>query len=314
MIALLLARALGADAVVERVAAIVDDEVIALSEVYELGGEFIDEECKAPFGRERCVQRIELEVLDALIKRALVRRELTRLKINVGAEELDQTIDSIVRDYGMADRNALRAEVERSGVRWETYRQQIQEQLQVQRFQQRVLAPRVSVLDEEVLDAYQRTARGERTPVVTLDALGVVLPPDADAMAAALEQVRALIGALNAGEQDWAEARELYDGAGLSAALSGQPYKRGALTPQIDAVVFEAPLGTFLEPIRVGNVAMVVRVNTREFVAGEVKPFDEVAPVIKNQLFQRKLEDAEEEWYQRARREAAVIVKLPGGS
>lgn len=304
--------ALGAD-VLDRVAAIVDDEIIVLSEIYELGGEFIAEECKTPFGREACVDRVELEVLDALIQRALMRRELRKLKLEVGTEEVDQAIDSIVRDYGLADRNALRDEVEKSGVRWDAYRQQVREQLQVQRFQQRVLAPRVTVLDAEVEDLYQRTARGERTPVVTLEALGVVLPPEADARAAALEQVLNLIDALNDGSQDLAEAQELYDGAGVAAALGARPYKKGQLTPQLDAVVFDAELGTFLKPVLVGNVAMIVRVVTRETVEGEVRPFDEVAATLKNQLFQGKLEDAEEEWYQRARREAAVIVKLGAG-
>lgn len=306
----LLGAAFAADAVLDRVAAVVDEQVIALSEVYELGADFIAEECKSPFGQAACVHQAELEVLDALIQRALVRRELEKLKVDVTSEEVDQTIDSIVRDYGMADRNALREEVEKSGVRWDAYRQQVREQLQVQRFQQRVLAPRVNVLDEEVEDVYQRTARGERTPMVVLDAIGVVLPPEGEAQAAALEQTVALVAALNAGTEDWLTARDLYDGAGVSAALGTKPYKKGQLTPQLDAVVFDAPLGTFLEPIRVGNVAMVVRVISREVIEGDLVPFDEVAPAIKNQLFEAKLEDAESEWYQRARREAAVAVKL----
>ena len=44
MIALLLALTAQAG-VVDKIAAIVDDEVIALSEVYELGGDFITENC-----------------------------------------------------------------------------------------------------------------------------------------------------------------------------------------------------------------------------------------------------------------------------
>ncbi|MEZ4323338.1 MAG: peptidylprolyl isomerase [Myxococcota bacterium] len=303
--------ALASNGVVDRVAAVVDDEIIALSEVYDLGAEFIDERCKTPFGRERCTHDAELEILDALIKRSLMRRELTRLKIDVVNEEVDQAIDSIVRDYGMADRNALREEVERSGLRWDAYRMQIKEQLQVQRFQQRILAPRVSVSDDEVADLYRRTARGERAPAVKLDAIGIVMPPEEAAQAPVIEQSAALVAALNAGEQDWAEAKELYDGAGVAAALGDHTYKKGQLTPQLDAVVFDAELNTFLEPIRVGNVLMIVRVTEREMLEGDVRPFEEVKPALQNQLFGQRVEEAEEEWYQRARREAAVQVLLP---
>jgi len=309
-----LSLAFATNGVVDRVAAVVDEDIIALSEVYELGAEFIGERCNKPFGKAQCEHEAELQILDALIKRSLMRRELDRLKLNVMSAEIDQAIDSIVRDYGMTDRAALRDEVEASGLRWDAYRQQLREQLQVQRFQQRILGPRVSVSDDEVEDMYKRTARSERTPTVTLDALGIVLPPDPEAQEPVIEQTVRLIASLNSGEQDLDEAKELYDGAGVAAALGGRAYKPGQLTPQLDAVVFEAELDTFLAPIRVGNILMVVRVNSRDMVDGDVKPFEEVAPALKNQLFAKKVEEAEEEWYQRSRREAAVEVLLAAPS
>ena len=304
----------GAEGVLDRVAAVVDDDVIALSEVYDLGGEFIDERCSQPFGRNRCVYEAELEILDALIKRALMRGELDRLRIDVASTEVDQAIDSIVRDYGMADRSALRKEVEASGLRWDAYRSQLREQLQVQRFQQRILAPRVSVSDDEVADLYKRTARGERTPVVTLDALGIVLPPDAEAQEPVVQQATALVDALNSGEQDFLQAVELYDGAGLFKALGGKAQKKGSLIPQLDSVVYDAELDTFLAPIQVGNVLMIVRVTSREVTDGEVRPFEEIAEQLRNQVFSQKVQEAEAEWYQRARRESAVDVLLPAPS
>ncbi len=307
-------RAHGAEGVVDRVAAVVDDDVIALSEVYELGGEFITERCSQPFGKTRCVYEAELEILDALIKRSLIRGELDRLRIDVASTEVDQAIDSIVRDYGMADRSALRKEVEASGLKWDAYRQQLREQLQVQRFQQRILAPRVSVSDDEVADLYKRTARGERTPVVTLDALGIVLPPDPEAQEPVIEQAALLVEALNAGEQDFDEAVELYDGANLAGAVGDKAHKKGSLVEGLDAVVYDAEVGKFLAPIRLGAVLAIVRVNTREIAEGDVKPFDEIEAQLRNQVFSLKVQEAEAEWYQRARRESAVDVKLPAPS
>jgi parvulin-like peptidyl-prolyl isomerase len=314
LVSFVVADAHAADNVVDRVAAVVDDDIIALSEVYDLGAEFIEERCKQPFARERCVYEAELEILDALIKRALMRGELDRLRIDVASTEIDQAIDSIVRDYGMADRAALRQEVESSGLRWDAYRQQLREQLQVQRFQQRILAPRVSVSDDEIADLYKRTARGERTPQVTLDALGIILPPDAEAQEPVIAQASLLVEALNSGEQDFEEAVELYDGANLAKAVGGKPQKKGALLPQIDAVVFDAELDTFLPPIQVGNMLVITRVTSRETIEGDVKPFEEIEAQLRNQVFSQKVQEAEAEWYQRARRESAVDVLLPAPS
>ena len=48
------------------IAAIVNDEVIAVSEVYELGGEFIVQRC--PGVDAACAHKAELEILDTLIQ------------------------------------------------------------------------------------------------------------------------------------------------------------------------------------------------------------------------------------------------------
>jgi hypothetical protein len=56
----------GAGAVtVDRVAAIVNDDVIAWSEIYEIGSEFIAPRATGPSGRRSA----ELEVLESLIMR-----------------------------------------------------------------------------------------------------------------------------------------------------------------------------------------------------------------------------------------------------
>lgn len=298
--------------IVDRVAGVVDGEVIALSEVYDLGGTYVNESCPAMDGT--CVVEAELEILDTLIKWALVRQELGRLDMGIGGTDVDQAIDSIIKDYDLEDRAALRAEVEKSGTRWEAYREQLRDQLEAQRFRQVVIAPRVTVSDDEVLDIYQRTARRERRLQVTFDALGIQIDTDAtdEQVAEMITAAADLVGSINGGELDWATAVKDYDAAGLSKIVSGRPYDRGELTPQVEEELFneEIPLNEVLAPIRVGNVLFVVKPLSREVGEGDILPLEEVEVQLRNQLFEGKLAEAEEEWYQRARRESAVEVKL----
>ncbi|MBT3220889.1 MAG: hypothetical protein HN348_17535, partial [Proteobacteria bacterium] len=152
----LISAAYGAN-IVDRVAAVVNDEVIALSEVYDLGKDFVSSRC--PTSAPACQTEAELEVLDEIIKRVLVRQELNRLGMRVTGTEIDQAIDQIVADNTLSDRDQLRREVERTGLSWEAYREQLLEQLQMQRFQQAIIGPRISVAEDEVRDLYQRTVR-----------------------------------------------------------------------------------------------------------------------------------------------------------
>ena len=289
-----------------------EDDVIALSEVYDIGQPYVEQAC--PGRAPACVRQVEMEVLDALIRRTLIRQELDDLGLQITAADVDDAIDRTVRDYQLEDRAALRAEVEASGKKWAHYRDELFEFLRTQTFQGRVLAPRIVINDDELNDAYKRSARREKKQVVALSALGIVVPegitPEDEKQM--IDQTVALVASLNAGAIPWDDAVRDYDGADLQAALGGQSYQEGQLVDAIDDVVFgpEVLPGQVLAPLRLGQVLAVIRVDERRAEEGDVLPFEDVKGELKNQLMMRKLQDAEEQWYQRARRESAIDVKL----
>lgn len=296
-------------AVVDRIAAVVNDQVIALSEVYELGGDYIYDRCH---GDSECAAEVELEVLDALIKRALIRRELARLKMQVTGEEIDQAIDRIVRDGGLPDRDTLRQQLELEGTRWDLFREEIAERLRIQRFQQQVIAGRVVIHDDEIRDLYQRTVRKGAALEASLSALGIVIPQGAEPELEQqiLSETGKLVGALNSGDLPWEEAVQQYDAAGLADIVGGRTYRQGQLTGPVDQVVFSADLGVVQPPIRVGNVLFIVRVDERGMGNSAVPKLDEVKEQLRNQIFQEKVLQAEEEWYQRTRRQSSVDILI----
>ncbi len=310
MIWLALLGPLASATVVDRVAAVVNDEVIALSEVHDLGGDFIAQRCPGE-GDPQCVVPAELEVLDALLRRAMIRQELDRLDLQVTAADVDQAIDRTVRQYQLEDRQQLREEVEASGKRWDQYREELFEFLRTQTFQARVLAPRVSVSEDEVRDFYQRASRKVKKETAKVSGLGIPVPPDAtpDQVVEITLQASNLVQEINAGELTWEQAVADYDTAGVSRMLAGQAFDQGMLIEEVDEVVFAAEVGVVQPPRRVGDVLFVIRVEERG-ERSEVAPFEEVRGQLEEQVFQEKLQDAEEEWYQRARREAALVIKL----
>jgi len=295
--------------VVDRVAAVVNDDVLTLSEVYQLGEDFLVKRC--PDRDAACVAPAELEVLDALIRRSLISQELTRLEIQVTAADVDKAIDRTVQQYQLADRAALRSEVEATGKRWDQYRQELLEVMRTNAFQGRVLAPRITVNDDEVRDFYQRAARKVLTRVANVHGLGIPVPDGlaVEDMAALTLQASRLVDQINTGAISWEEAVEKHDGAGVSRMLTGKAFSPGELLAEIDQVVFAAEAGVVQQPRRIGDVLFVVRVASFDEVS-EVAPIEEIKEQLTEQLFQEKLIEAEEEWYQRARREAAIDVKL----
>ena len=297
--------------VVDRVAATVNDEVITISEVYDIGKDYVEQRCvQTP--TPKCEREMELEVLDALIKRNLIRDELVRLQMRVTSEDIDMAINQAVRDGGFEDRQALRAEYEDQGIRWDFVRDDIANRLRLQRFQQRVLLPRVAVAEDEVLDAYQRTARKERALEIELEAIGILIPSEADQQLRIemVGQAAKLVASINGEEIAWADAVEQFDSAGLNDIVTGRSYAKGDLDATLDGVAFAAEVGVTQPPVLVGEVLFVMRVVKKGLGASQVVPFEEVEERLRDQIFSEKVGEAEEEWYQRARRAAHIDVVL----
>ena len=84
-----------AAATIDRVAAVVDNDVLTLSEVYELGGDYIEQASASSGGDPKVRRELELEVLDTLILRRLISQEMVRLGMDVTEEELERSIDDI---------------------------------------------------------------------------------------------------------------------------------------------------------------------------------------------------------------------------
>lgn len=301
-------------ATIDRVAAVVNDEVIALSEVYELGDGYIRQAC--PRLLPDCVEQAEVQVLESLIQRSLIRQELYRLGMQVTAEEIDRTIDQVGRDNGLLDRAALRREVERAGLAWDVYREQLTEQIRQMKFTEGVLRPRITVREDEVKERYRRATRDlEGPPTATVEALALSLPTEGgqEGMIATVTQARTLAAQVNAGELDWKTAIAEHD-SGLYAPREGLmgTFRKGELMESLDAVVFAAELGVVSEPVVVGSAVFLVKVTEKK--ASDVLSYEEAAPKLRDQIYQEKVERELEEWTASARRRASVRVLLGDGS
>ncbi|MEO0605266.1 MAG: peptidylprolyl isomerase [Myxococcota bacterium] len=291
---------------VDRIAAVVNDDVIALSEVYDLGRDFILERCTTLSAE--CVAEAEVEILDVQIRRTLIEQELRRLDLSVTATDIDDAIERTVQSYpSIADAAALRAEVERSGKQWTQYRDEMADFLRTERFQLRVLAPQVSINDDEIQDRYQREKRKMKRKTAEVRGFGIKLAEDSsleDEMVKAI----GLIAKLNAGELDFAQAQAENDSANMATTFSRE-VAQGELVEALDRSIFATPEGKVAGPVRIGNTLFVLSVDTFG-ERSEVFAFEEVQEQLKNAIFQEKIAETEAQWYQRARREAAIDIKI----
>ena len=255
-------------ATLDRVAAVVNDDLIVLSSVYEVGAEFLT----AQIGTDN-LREAELEVLNTLIQRTLVSQELQGLGMDVTEEEVEGAMNDIAESNGIA-RSELRSEVEASGLEWDAYIGEIRESLQTNEVQPVDIAASI-VVDEQAIQEQYRQVKLQQPDVIELYGLLLKNPPPAarpvkkwlkpwalplrrlkvrlmpweQAMAdsnATLEQITALL----AGGADFNQLAQQYDQSGL-AQIGGKmgTFAKGQLRKEFDEIAFSLPVGGVSEPL-----------------------------------------------------------------
>jgi peptidyl-prolyl cis-trans isomerase SurA len=301
---------LSSAAVVDRIAAVVNEEVVTLSEVYELGRPFISERVKSAPEDDQARRVAELEVLDTIIRRRLISQEMRRLELSVTDVEIDRAIDEVARRHG-ADRDKVRAEIERSGITWTQYRSEIRETLEEQKFTGAIIRPRVSENEDQIRDAYRRMSDGADAPqVAELGALFMSFPVGADAGAK-----EAIVAKANAARRRAAKgeafskiSKELDQGPyGPKDGAMGT-YKQGELLEILDKPAFATAVGEVSEPIVTPQGVFLIEVRSRK--AAPLRKYEEVRDEIASRIYQGQIAREKDSWYQQARRAAAVEIKL----
>lgn len=294
--------------VVDRVAAVVNDEVITLSQVYELGQDYIETAVTESGPTTR--RSAEHAVLERLIERALVDQAVTELKLEATEQDLDRAIDDLARRNGI-DRDGLRRELEREGMTWEEYRTELRAQLRDLKFQQGVLRPRVTITEDELRDLWLRSGGGGAGEEAVVQGIVMAVPKGADEAARAelSARIAAAKSKVEAGVA-FSEVAAEYD-EGPYRATGGEmgSFKRGELVPVLDTPVFTSPIGQAVV-VETPTAFFLMRVTSRKKVDSA---FEDARDQLTEQIFASRMEQEKERWFEQARREAVVKVTLPDG-
>jgi len=300
----------GRAAMVDRVAAVVNDDVVTLSQIYDLGGPFIEDRVTQTGGDPYARRAAELEVLDQIIMRRLIDQETSRLGLDVTDDDVAQGLQRLAQQNGLTV-DQLRSEVERQGLVWVDYRNEFKENLRQQKFTVNVIYPRIKVDEDELKDAYRRMIQGSNLPeVMDVGAIFLAWPLGADDAAKQAVRDRAVAAAnrVRAGEPFASVAKEVDEGPyGANGGLMGT-FHKGELLPELDGPLEALQPGGVTEPIDMPQGVFLLGVLARH--TEDARPFEEVREQVFNQVYASRVQDETVQWYEQQKRKAAISIKL----
>ena len=298
--------------VVEQLIAVIDGEPYTLT---NLGGY-----AKSKMGREfptgdlNQINPSDRQVLEQFITDKLLESEIREAGIKVSDEDVEQYVAQIKAKNQLTDED-LKTALAREGQTLASYRASVKSELEKSEIINRQVRGKVNITNEDIERYYKANSKNYRADDrARIRHILLSLPenPAPDAVQAAQAKAADLYKRIRAGEDFSKLAREYSDGAGNADGGDIGWVKRGTLIGGIEEIAFDKlAVGQVSEPFRTSMGIHIVKLEARE--TGSLLPLSTVAPQIKDELYQKALDERFAKWLKTdLRRKHRVDVKLPG--
>lgn len=290
--------------VVDRIAAIINDSIITLSELNAATASALDKLSPEEKKDSNLISKVKSGMLDSLIEQKLVKQASDRAGIEISEREIDNAVEDVKRRNGMTHEQFLIA-LAQSGLTYREYREQVKEQIRQVKFVNKEFRAKVSVEDEDIADYYRQhieefKGREEMR-------LRVIFISSVDKRQ--MELKLRLIEDLLAKGADFAQlAKEYSDGA--QAAQGGD---LGYVRPnEINKALEEAAstlvAGAVSKALTTEEGVYFVQLVEKR--AGEPKSLDDARNEINERLFSKLMEERFKFWLKEVKKNAHVEVRL----
>jgi peptidyl-prolyl cis-trans isomerase SurA len=298
--------------VVEKIAAVVGDDIILQSEIEERAQPIMSEIAAIADANQRSARAsaVRREILERLIDEQLLVQQASDLKLNVSSEEIDRSIEEIKKTNSIND-TQLRDELRKMGMSMNAYRQNTKKEILKFRVVQIAVGSKVTISDKDVQDYYDRHFKSGNNAQVRASTIFVAIPDDAD-NATVVEReklAKQLLAQASAG----AEFAKLAKEHSQDPATRGEGgdlgyFGKDILPKPIEELVFSMKVGEVRGPVRVDRGFHVLKLTDRRTV--EAKPLDQMKDDIRRQLHAKEMERQTKNFLSELRRKTLVDVRL----
>lgn len=288
--------------VVDRIVAVVNDDIILLSDLMRILKPYADRIQKAGYPEERekeMLAKVRGEILGGLVDERITDQEVRRIGVFVSEKEVGDAIDRIKKTnrYSDADfEKGLKAE----GLTMEAYRQRIKDQILRNKLVNREVKSKIVVTQEDVRKHYESHPEqyGGETRY-HLRNLMIRVEPSAteEERAAARKRMEDILSRLRAGES--------FDKTGTIGKDLGF-IGFGTLAPQLQEALRNAEPGSFTPVLDTDQGYQLFFVQ--DIAQSQGKPFEAVAEDIERELYEDVVNQKFRSWVEDLRKRSSIKI------
>lgn len=298
---------------VDRIAAVVNNNIITLSELEaRIAPEMQRFAAEPDVAKRREMKALAMKRgLELLIGERLMEGQIQELNIEVSDSEIDASIEEVKKQNKISSEQ-FEGLLLQEGYSLATYRVFMRKHLAIQKLVNLKVRGKVKISDEDLKSEHVRWSHDEAQDFeVHARHLLVQVAPKAaakDVEAARIKATMLMEEAKRPGVDFGELAKKRSEGP--SAADGGDLgfFKRGVMVPEFEKAAFTLPVGGISEPIRTKFGWHVLKVEERR--ALEVPPLEEVKEQLREKMLRSQLEKYTEQYVKELRAGALVEEKI----
>lgn len=269
-----------ANALEDRIVAVVNDEVITLSEL-----------------RTADTKVFPSASLSFLIEKKLQLQAAKKKGISASNAEVDEAVNDIKKMNRFTSDEEMNAALLKEGISVEDYKREIREQLIIMKLVNREVKSKISVSDKDVGNYYESHKSDFRFPErIRIGYVNVpVKSSDSD------DEIQKALGKINNIRRDLdnnvsiSELKRRYSDSGDIKFVSDLGFiKKGDLIPELENPAFSMNEGEISDVIKTPTGFYVIQ--KIEVKKTEYRPIDEVKDIVRESVFQEKSESVYKDW------------------
>jgi len=298
---------------IDRVAAVVNGEVVTLSElVARAGPEYRRADAMPPGeSRDRARAKALQGAFDLVLADRLVEGEAKTAGIDVTEAQIDAAVEDVKKRNNLSD-DQLKQALASEGLDLKGYRDRLRKDFENHLLIMTKVQNRVKISDDDVRNYYQSHQQefaGDEQMKLRLILL--TLPPGASAEEAARVKAggEAILARLAAGEDFAALAKQTSQGPGAASGGDLGWVKKGTMPIDLERVAFVLAPGQNSGLVRAKTGWIILKADDRR--TGKAPPFDEVKDRIREKLGNQQAEVYRKQYIEELKRDAVIELKIP---
>jgi peptidyl-prolyl cis-trans isomerase SurA len=296
--------------VVERIVAIVNDEIITMSDMNKYmdrlrSGGLVDDMLVPDEATRESLLKDRDKLLQKMIEERVIDSEVKKQNLSVPIEKVESEIRAIAKKNNVT-RDELKAALAERGVSFSQYQDFIKTGLERQALIEKSITSRIKVSEDDVISAYALEHGSGDSQAFEYTISHIFFSNDKGGSKAAKERADKVLKTLRDGGNFEKIAADTSEDPGFEQGGLLGVFKTGELQKELEEVVSKLNTGEFSAPLPTRGGYHIVKVNKKRLIPDPRT--EKEREKIRGQLYEKTYKKQFQSWLEQLRQDAFVRI------